>query len=177
MILSKVCFFPDKTEWCSFHKIPDFSSSHCVKGCFIEHLFGNAPICVSSILECNCCRIYRYVAAPKVRLCEGVTLQTLLGTKKNGNFHMGGGGASLSHAKPNLKDVLLFALWPLLAPTWQGRGRLNWRLYVYVPIVCCWEKMSGCTWHQDFTITLVWGPFYSFSWLMVEEQQHSISSI
>jgi hypothetical protein len=31
-----------------------------MKGCFIVHLFGNALIG----LECNCCRILRYVAAP-----------------------------------------------------------------------------------------------------------------
>ncbi len=117
-------------------------------------------ITARTVLECTCCRIHRYVAAPKVRCGERVSLlQTLLGTKKLATFTWGG-GASLSQTKPSLKDVLLFALWPLLAPTWQGRGRLYWRLYVYVPIVCCWEKMSGCTWHQDFTIILVWGTLF-----------------
>jgi hypothetical protein len=28
------------------------------------NLFGNAPICASTVLECNCCRIHRYIAAP-----------------------------------------------------------------------------------------------------------------
>ncbi len=39
------------------------------KGCFIVHLFGNAPICASSVLECSCCRIHRYVAAPLHPCC------------------------------------------------------------------------------------------------------------
>jgi hypothetical protein len=28
------------------------------------HLLRNALICASTVLECNCCRIHRYVAAP-----------------------------------------------------------------------------------------------------------------
>ncbi len=28
------------------------------------HLLGNALICASTVLECSCCRIHRYVAAP-----------------------------------------------------------------------------------------------------------------
>jgi hypothetical protein len=28
------------------------------------HLFGNAPICASIVLECSCGKIHRYVAAP-----------------------------------------------------------------------------------------------------------------
>jgi hypothetical protein len=31
---------------------------------FKVHLFGNAPICAITVLECSCCRIHRYVAAP-----------------------------------------------------------------------------------------------------------------
>ncbi len=34
------------------------------KGCFIVHLFLNALKCASTVLECSCCRIHRYVAAP-----------------------------------------------------------------------------------------------------------------
>ncbi len=37
------------------------------KGCFIVHLLGNAPICASIVLECSCCRIHLYVAAPPSR--------------------------------------------------------------------------------------------------------------
>ncbi len=33
-----------------------------LKGCFIVHLFGNVP---STVLECSCCRIHRYVATPQ----------------------------------------------------------------------------------------------------------------
>jgi hypothetical protein len=33
------------------------------KGYFIDHLFGNAPICASTVLECSCSRIHRYEAA------------------------------------------------------------------------------------------------------------------
>jgi hypothetical protein len=29
--------------------------------------FGNEPICASTVLECSCCRIHRYVAAPRQR--------------------------------------------------------------------------------------------------------------
>jgi hypothetical protein len=35
------------------------------------HLLGNAPICSSTVLECSCCRILRYVAGP---LCNGALL-------------------------------------------------------------------------------------------------------
>ncbi len=35
------------------------------------HLFGNAPICASTVLECSCCRIHRNVAAPKIHYTEG----------------------------------------------------------------------------------------------------------
>jgi len=34
------------------------------KGCFIERLFWNALKCASTVLECSCCKIHRYVAAP-----------------------------------------------------------------------------------------------------------------
>ncbi len=34
MILSKRFFFPNRTEWCSFHKIPNFLCSRCVKRVF-----------------------------------------------------------------------------------------------------------------------------------------------
>ncbi len=34
------------------------------KCCFIVHLFGNAPVFASIVLECSCRRIHRYVAAP-----------------------------------------------------------------------------------------------------------------
>jgi hypothetical protein len=67
MILSKSCLFSDRNEWCSFHKIPDFSCSHCVKIAFYsafvwkcidmcKHRFGvqlleNPPLCRSTILQ------------------------------------------------------------------------------------------------------------------------------
>jgi hypothetical protein len=28
------------------------------------HLLGNAPLCATTVLECSCSRIHRYVAAP-----------------------------------------------------------------------------------------------------------------
>ncbi len=40
------------------------------KGSFILHLFGNALICASTVLECSCCRIPRYVAAPHLCIQE-----------------------------------------------------------------------------------------------------------
>ena len=62
--MSKSLFFPDRTEWCSFHKIPDFSCSHCVKRVFYgasvlkctdmcKHRFAvqllkNPPLCSSN---------------------------------------------------------------------------------------------------------------------------------
>ncbi len=163
MILSKVCFFPDKTEWCSFHKIPDFSSSHCVKGCFIEHLFGNAPICVSTILECNCCRIYRYVAAPKVRLWWGCHFTDSFGNKKTGNFHMGGGGGGgLVWAMPSQASRTFYSL--LCGAYMAGEGAP-----ILAPICVCSHcvllgKMSGCAWLAPKISPLYWsgGPFYSF---------------
>ncbi len=60
----KKFFFHERTEWCSFHKIPDFSCTSYVKKVFLVHLFENALICGSTVLECSCCRIHRYVAAP-----------------------------------------------------------------------------------------------------------------
>jgi hypothetical protein len=60
----KVFVVPDSTEWCSFHKIPDFHVAIVWKGCFLVHFFGNAPIYASTVLECSCCKIHRYVAAP-----------------------------------------------------------------------------------------------------------------
>jgi hypothetical protein len=56
-IVQKFGFFPDRTEWWSFHKFPDFSCSRCMKS-----WIGNAPICASTVLECSCFRIHRYVA-------------------------------------------------------------------------------------------------------------------
>ncbi len=63
-IFLKVCFFPDREEWCRFHKIPDFSCCHCVKRVFYsaivwkctdmcKHRFGvqllqNPPLCSST---------------------------------------------------------------------------------------------------------------------------------
>jgi hypothetical protein len=42
-----------------------FPDSRCVKKeCFIVHLFYIALICASTVLECSCSRIYRYVAEP-----------------------------------------------------------------------------------------------------------------
>ncbi len=73
-ILSKSLFFPDRTEGCSFHKLPDFS---CVKRvfyiciCLEMHLYVH---CASTVLECSCCRIQRNVAAPIEYLCLKVTL-------------------------------------------------------------------------------------------------------
>jgi hypothetical protein len=62
MILSKSFFcFPDRQEWCSFHKITDFSCSHCVKRLFYSAFVWK---CASTVLEFSCCRIHRYVAAP-----------------------------------------------------------------------------------------------------------------
>ncbi len=40
------------------------------KGCFIVHLFGNAPICVSTVLECSCSRIQNNWFTPKI-FCAG----------------------------------------------------------------------------------------------------------
>ncbi len=63
--LSKSLFFPSRTKWCSFYKNPDFSCSCCVERVLcVVYLFGNAPICASTVLECSCCRTHRYVAAP-----------------------------------------------------------------------------------------------------------------
>ncbi len=61
----KVCFFPDRTEWCSFHNIPNFSCSSFVKRAFYsafdwkytdicKHRFGvqllqNPPLCCSTL--------------------------------------------------------------------------------------------------------------------------------
>ncbi len=35
-----------------------------MKKVFLVRVFGNAPICASTVLECSCCRIDRNVAAP-----------------------------------------------------------------------------------------------------------------
>ncbi len=54
MVLSDVVFIKIQT----FHVAVEW------KGCFILLLLGNAPICPSTVLECSCCKIHRYVAAP-----------------------------------------------------------------------------------------------------------------
>ncbi len=46
-------------------KLQTFHEAVVLKCCFMVHLFQNAPICASTVLECSCCRIHRYVAAPK----------------------------------------------------------------------------------------------------------------
>ncbi len=61
-----VLLFRDRTEWYSLHKIPDFLCSCCVKRVFYGAFVGNAPICASTVLECSCCRIHCFVAAPSV---------------------------------------------------------------------------------------------------------------
>ncbi len=43
-----------------FIKFQTFQIAFVWKGCFIVHLFGNAPMCASTVLECSCCRIHRY---------------------------------------------------------------------------------------------------------------------
>jgi hypothetical protein len=45
---------------------------------FIVHLLGNAPMYASTVLECSCCRIHHYVAAP-VQEVQGAVL---------GEFHI-----------------------------------------------------------------------------------------
>ena len=40
------------------------------KGCFIVRLFWNTLKCASTVLECSCCRIHRYVAAPQVHMTK-----------------------------------------------------------------------------------------------------------
>jgi hypothetical protein len=59
-IVKKVCFF--QTEQSDVIFINLFLAN-VWKGCFIVHLLGNALIRASTVLERNCCRIHRYVAA------------------------------------------------------------------------------------------------------------------
>jgi hypothetical protein len=54
----KVYFF--QTELSDVVFINDHTL-HVWKGWFIVNLFGNAPICASTVLECSFCRIHRYV--------------------------------------------------------------------------------------------------------------------
>jgi hypothetical protein len=42
------------------------------------HLFLNALICASTVLECSCCRIHRYVAAPIYKVVFGWAILLLL---------------------------------------------------------------------------------------------------
>jgi hypothetical protein len=50
MLLSKSFFFPDRKELCTIHKFQTFHVAvGCVKRVFSVHLFGNAPICASTI--------------------------------------------------------------------------------------------------------------------------------
>jgi hypothetical protein len=116
-------------------------------------------ITASTVLECTCCRILRYVAAPKDRCVEGVTLQTLLGTKKLATFTWGG-GASLSQAKPNLKDVLLFALWRLHG---RGGGAYTGAYMCMFPLCVVGKKSRAVPGTKDFTIILLWGSLLFFS--------------
>ncbi len=59
-------FFSNRTEWCSFHKIPDFSCSCCVKRVFYSAFVWKCTGMCKHHLECSCCKIHRYVAAPTV---------------------------------------------------------------------------------------------------------------
>jgi hypothetical protein len=60
----KVSFFQTKQNDVVFIRIKSFHIAVLCKGYFIVHVFGNAPICASTVLECSCCGIHRYVAAP-----------------------------------------------------------------------------------------------------------------
>jgi hypothetical protein len=64
-IVKKFVFFMTEQSDVVFIKFQTFHVAVMCKGCFLVHLFINAPICASTVLECSCCRIHRYVAAPK----------------------------------------------------------------------------------------------------------------
>ncbi len=63
IILKKVYFFQTEQNDVVFINFQNF---HVRKRCFMVHLFGNAPISASTVLECSCCRIHRNIAAPCV---------------------------------------------------------------------------------------------------------------
>jgi hypothetical protein len=69
IISQKVSFFQTEQNDDVFIKFQTFHVPVVWKGCFIVHLFGNAPICASIVLECSCCRIHCYVAAPLHSCC------------------------------------------------------------------------------------------------------------
>ncbi len=59
----KVFFF--RKEWCSFHKIPDFSCSRCVKRIFNSAFDWKCAEIHCTVLECSCSRIHRNDRHPK----------------------------------------------------------------------------------------------------------------
>ncbi len=63
MVLSKKFLFTGQGD-VVFIKFQIFHLAVVWNGCFIIHLFGNAPICASTVLEYSCCKIHCYVAAP-----------------------------------------------------------------------------------------------------------------
>jgi hypothetical protein len=66
-IVKKFVFFPTEQSDVVFINFQTFQVA-VVKRVFYSALFGNAPICASTVLECSLSRIHRYVAAPSFHI-------------------------------------------------------------------------------------------------------------
>ncbi len=87
------------------------------KGCFIVHLFGNAPICASIVLECSCCKIHCYVAAP----CKDFHEESLIQPSRIPILRASRLGTIIS------LQTYRQPIWPTVlssTPAWSSLGRL-----------------------------------------------------
>ncbi len=90
--VKKFAFFPYRTEWCNFHKFPDFSCSRCVKKVFYSafvwkctdvcnHRFGvqllqNPPLCSSTSSRGARCKKYLHKERFHIRKRRQVQQET-----------------------------------------------------------------------------------------------------
>ncbi len=97
------------------------------KGCFKLHLFGNAPICASTVLECSCCKIHRSVAAPLYHRFQNSWVDGRIQTKRTSLSDRSFNMIMFMKGNPQLILCLLFVFWlmtisdcPLLGQSANG---------------------------------------------------------
>ncbi len=73
------------------------------------YLFGNAPICASTVLECSCCRIHRNVAAPSVTGFINNTEVLILFFNRNMNMVVSGHYGNSINYKVLIENLIMSA--------------------------------------------------------------------
>ncbi len=130
----KVCVFQTEQSDVVFIKFQTFHVAIVWKRWFTVHLFGNTLICASTVLECSCCRIHRYVAAPFLPL-SGV--HSIMMEK----FSQGGEGGD---ARPPPVTISTIKYKVVVYTTAERAGTLPY--FCSTPIYSLWSLLRGWEW-------------------------------